>query len=316
MKKHICLLLFFISISNFSQEKYSREIQLISDNDLYVSTSRDRYYTNGLFFNYRYLSKKISEKVEKKIFEWQIVQEMYTPNRPTVERVSLHDRPFAAYLYGSFGLTNVYRKKRILNTSIQIGTIGPNAMGEEFQNLIHDIYGYKDATGWSYQIANAFGLNFNIEYIHFITKSNTDGFDLSWANEGRIGTVFTDVSSGVVARFGFKPLASFVNTIAFDTHLNNDKTEYTRQIEYFLFVKPMFRYAFYDATLQGSFLNNNSPVTKELIPFVFDVAIGIQFTANRVNFGYTFNYNTSKSEGLRYTYGNKYGTISLSYLLH
>lgn len=316
MKKRIYLLLFFIPFLIFSQEKYSKEIQLISDNDLYVSTSRDRYYTNGLFFKYNYLSKKVTEKVEKRIFEWEIGQQMYTPNRPTVERVELHDRPFAAYLYGSFGVTRVYKKNRLLKTTIQIGTIGPNAFGKEVQDLIHDIYGYKEATGWSYQVANAFGLNFNAEYIHFITKSNTNGFDLSWASKGKIGTIFTDISSGVVARFGFKPLANFTNSIAFGTHLNNEKTNYIRQIESFLFIKPMFRYAFYDATLEGSFLNDNSTVTKELIPFVFDVAIGIQCTANRFNFGYTFNYNTSKSEGLRYTYGNKYGTISFSYLLH
>ena len=316
MKKLIYLALFFLPFFIFSQEKFAKEIHLITENDVYVSAVRDRYYTNGFFLSYRYLAKNNSEKTEKRIFEWQIGQEMYTPNRPTVERVSLHDRPFAAYLFASFGIKRVYKKKRILNTTLQVGAIGPNAFGEEVQDFIHDIYGFKDVTGWPFQISNAFGLNFNAEYIHFITKSKTDGFDLSWVNKGRIGTVYTDVSSGVIARFGLKPLANFLNTISFGTHLNDENTNFTRQVESIFFIKPMFRYAFYDATLQGSFLNDNSPVTKELIPFVFDIAVGIQFTANRINFGYTFNYNTSKSEGLRYTYGNKYGTISFSYLLH
>lgn len=316
MKRLFYLTLFFIPFFIYSQGKFAKEILILTENDLYVSTKRDRYYTNGLFLNYRYLARNKSDKLEKRIFEWQIAQEMYTPYRPTVERVSLHDRPFAAYLYASLGVQSVYKKKRILTTTLQVGTIGSNALGEELQDLIHGIYGFKDVTGWPLQISNAFGLNFNAEYIHFITKSETDGFDLSWANKGRIGTVYTDISSGVIARFGFLPLSSVLNSIAFGTHLNNENTNFTRQIESFFFIKPMFRYAFYDATLQGSFLNDNSPVTKELIPFVFDIAIGIQFTANRFNFGYTFNYNTSKSEGLRYTYGNKYGSISLSYLLH
>ena len=77
----------------------------------------------------------------------------------------------------------------------------------------------------------------------------------------------------------------------------------------------MLRYALYDATLQGSFLNKGSEVTKELIPLVFDIQFGLKFTVNRFNFGYIFNYNTSKSKDLRYTYGNKYGTINLNYLL-
>lgn len=315
MRLSIFSFLFLVSFSIFTQEKFSKEVLLITENDLYVSANRDRYYTSGFFLNYRYLTKIKSKKQAKRIFEWEIGHEMYNPNKPTVTNISQHDRPFAAYLYGSFGVSRVYKKKRILNTTLQIGTIGPNAFGEEVQDFVHSFYGFKDVTGWKYQIANAFGLNFNAEYLHFITKSNTDGFDLTWVNKGKIGTVYTNISTGVLARFGFIPLASMLNSTAFGTHLNNSKTDFNRQIESYFFIQPMFRYAFYDATLQGSFLNNNSMVTKELIPFVFDVAIGVKFTARRFNFGYTFNYNTSKSEGLRYTYGNKYGSIAISYLI-
>lgn len=316
MKKTITLFLLFSSFLILSQEKFSKEIKLTTDNDLYVSTKRDRYYTNGFFLSYRYLTKLTSEKLEKRIFEWKIGHEMYTPNRSTVTKINQHDRPFAGYLFGSFGVSRVYKKQRILNTSIQIGTIGPNAFSEEIQDFIHSIYGFKEVVGWKHQIANAFGLNFSIEYLQFLGKGKTNRTDITWITKSRIGTVYTDISSGVIARLGFEPLASLLNSIAFGSHLNNLESTFKREIESYFFIKPMFRYAFYDATLQGSFLNKTSEITKELIPFVFDVAIGYHFTANRFNFGYTFNYNTSKSKGLRYTYGNKYGQISLSYLLH
>ncbi len=77
----------------------------------------------------------------------------------------------------------------------------------------------------------------------------------------------------------------------------------------------MLRYALYDATIQGSFLNKNSPVTKELVPIVFNLEAGIRFTLNRFNFGYSYIYNTNKSKDLRYNRGNKYGSIALNYLL-
>lgn len=315
MRISVFSLLFLISFSFLAQEKFSKEVLLLTENDLYVSTKRDRYYTNGFFLNYRYLAKTKKEQQAKRIFEWQIGHEMYNPNKPTVTNISEHDRPFAAYFYGSFGVSRIYKKKRILNTTLQLGVIGPSAFGEEVQDFVHSFYGFKDVTGWKYQIANAFGLNFNAAYLHFITKSDTDGFDLTWVTKGKIGTVYTNLSTGVLARFGFKPLSSMLNSIAFGTHLNNDDTNFTRQIESYFFIQSMFRYAFYDATLQGSFLNDDSIVTKELVPFVFDIAVGIKFTARRFNFGYTFNYNTSKSEGLRYTYGNKYGSIAISYLI-
>ena len=81
-------------------------------------------------------------------------------------------------------------------------------------------------------------------------------------------------------------------------------------------MKPFVRYAFYDATIQGSFLNRYSEVTKELIPLVFNLELGLKFTANRFHFGYVYNYNTNKSKNLRKDNGNNYGTIAVHYLLH
>ncbi|MCH3885557.1 lipid A deacylase LpxR family protein [Tenacibaculum aquimarinum] len=53
-------------MSIFSQEKYAKEFSFINDNDLYTSINRDRYYTNGMFFTYRYLAKNNSSTIEKK----------------------------------------------------------------------------------------------------------------------------------------------------------------------------------------------------------------------------------------------------------
>ncbi|MBT6081413.1 MAG: DUF2219 family protein, partial [Polaribacter sp.] len=67
---------------------------------------------------------------------------------------------------------------------------------------------------------------------------------------------------------------------------------------------------------QGSFLNKKSPVTKEIVPLVFNTEIGLRFTINRLNFGYAFIYNTNKSKELRYSNGHKYGRVTFNYLLH
>jgi hypothetical protein len=316
MKKYFALLLFFATFWSFSQEKFSKEISFVNDNDLYVSVVRDRYYTNGMFLNYRYLSENKKESLEKKIFQWQIGHKMFTPHKAVVTLISEHDRPFAGYLYGNFGITNVYKANKILTTSLEIGVIGENAFGKELQDFIHSIYGFKKAVGWEYQIKNALGVGFGAEYISLIGKDSSGFYDISWVNTANLGTVFTDISSGFYGRIGFKPLQKLANSIAFKTNLNDENTNDVREIESFLFIKPTVRYAFYDATIQGSFLNTGSEVTKELIPVVFNIEIGLKFTANRFHFAYVFNYNTSKSEGLKYTYGNKFGTVAVHYLLH
>ena len=309
---YIILLCSFFSLG---QEKFSKEISFITDNDLYVSTSRDRYYTSGIFINYRYLSNKKNNNLEKLIYEWQIGHEMYTPNKATVSDISFHDRPFAAHLYAGFKMNRIYKSKKIFSSNIQLGLIGPNALGKELQDFIHDIYGFKKAVGWKHQIKSALALNFNFEYTQFLSKNKTNTLDLTWVNQARLGSIYTNFSTGLYGRIGFKPLQTLLNSIAFNTNLNNSKNSTLREFESFLFIKPTLRFAIYDATLQGSFLNKDSDVTNELIPLVFNVEIGYKFTANRFNFGYVFNYNTSKSRGLKYTYGNKYGSIILNYLL-
>lgn len=316
MKYCLFLYLFSISIYVAAQQKFSKEISLVTDNDLYVSIGRDRYYTNGTFLSYRYLIKHKNDKLEKKIIEWQIGQEMFTPNRAVVQDIKQHDRPFAAYLYGSFGIKKVYKKNRILNTALQIGVIGSNAFGEELQGFIHDIYGFEEAVGWQYQIKNAFSLNFDATHTNFLIKNNSHTFDVYWVNSGRLGTIHTNISSGLHLRFGFITLQKMMNSIAFNTNLNNENTNFKSAVESFFFIKPTLRYTFYDATLQGSFLNTTSEVTKELIPVVFSIELGFKFTANRFNFGYVFKYNTNKSKDLRYSYGHKYGTVIINYLLH
>lgn len=305
----------FITLITGAQQKFSREISLVTDNDLYVSTNRDRYYTSGIFIAYRHLAKIKKENLEKKIHEWQIGHKMYTPIKPIVQSISEHDRPFAAYLYGSFGIKRVYKTSKILSTSLQIGVVGPDAKGDEVQNFIHKFYGYREVVGWKHQIKNAIGLNFGTEYVHFLGNDKSNTLDASWVSSGNVGTVHTDISTGFNFRLSFLPLQGIKNSIAFNTNLNDVNTSYKREIESFFYFKPTLRYALYDATLQGSFLNTNSEVTKELIPFVFDMELGFKFTANRFNFGYVFNYNTSKSKGLRYNNGNNYGTIIINYLV-
>ncbi len=315
MKYFTLILVFFVSSYSISQEKFSKEISLVTDNDLYISTVRDRYYTSGIFLSFRYLSKKQNSSLEKLIYEWKLNHEMYTPYKSTVDNITKHDRPFAGYLYGSFGIKRVYKKNQILNTSIQLGVIGPNAYAKELQELIHNVYGFKESIGWEYQIHNALALNFNAAYFKTILDTENKKFDITWVNDVNFGTVYTNISTGFYSRIGLKSLQNLKNSIAFDTNLNNEKTNYFREIESFFYIKPTLRYAVYDATLQGSFLNKNSPVTKEITPIVFDVELGLRFTANRLNFGYAFHYNTNKSKGLRYDYGNKYGRLIINYLL-
>ncbi|WBX74784.1 DUF2219 family protein [Tenacibaculum pacificus] len=208
-------------------------------------------------------------------------------------------------------MNRFYKNENILKTSIQVGTLGSNAMSKELQDFVHTIYGYEKAIGWKYQIKKAIGINLNIDYIKSLASNNY--FDINWVNRLELGTVYTNLATGFYGRIGLKPLQGIINSIAFNSNLNDSHTNYLNKTESFIYLKPMFNYVMYDATIEGSFLNNTSPITYDIKPFNFTTELGIRFTVNRFNFGYAINYHTKKLKSVRVPNKNFYGTIQLNY---
>jgi hypothetical protein len=310
MRLFICFFLFSSLI--FSQNSFSKEFSITTDNDLYTSITRDRYYTNGLFLTYRYLDKNTKkETIEKVISAFQLGHMIYTPIKPTLKLAALHDRPFAAYFFAEYGKNKFYKNQDIFTTKIQLGIIGPNSKGEEIQNFIHEMNNFPKAKGWQHQIQEAFALNLEIQYTKYIAKLSTTKLDVSSHSIARAGTIFTDFSTGIYTRFGFKKLQKLYNSTAFHSNLNTTKNN--SHSESFIFLKPLISYVLYDATLQGSLFNTDSPVTYDVMPFKFSLEIGYRYNWKRFNYGYTFQYHTKKLKSIRVKNNNNYGSISIGY---
>ena len=135
MNKLTFLAIFFFGLACCAQESYSRQFSIITDNDLYTSEHRDKYYTSGIFLSYKYASKKSKNSEIKRIYEYKIGHEMYTPQKAIVRTIEEHDRPFAAYLFGEYGITRVF-EDQFFSTNYQLGIIGPGARGKEIQDFI------------------------------------------------------------------------------------------------------------------------------------------------------------------------------------
>lgn len=314
MNKILFLFLFGCIFSVFSQRQYSKEFSLINDNDLYISLKQDRYYTNGTFLTYRYLSKKATKKTIKKIYNLQIGQLIFAPFTPIVQSITSHDRPFAGYLYGKFGIDYFYSNNSTLKLSSELGILGPNAFASETMEFIHDIYGFQKAIGWKHQIHQALGFNLNIEYTKHLGVSNSKKLDISWFNSAKIGTIFTDISTGLYGRVSFfNPLQNVINSIAFGSNLNNKSTILQNEPEAFFYIKPTISLIGYDATIEGSIFNSTSPVTYDIEPLKFVTEFGVRFTANNFNFGYSVIYHTKKLKSIRVPEGNFYGSIQVNY---
>lgn len=149
-------------------EKQSLSLQ--SDNDAYFEPlNYDRYYTAG--HNLAYTSKEYDDTFMHFIgivspfldytisrFQVSIGQEIYTPSDKFNPNPPLTDAPYAGYLYANFMIQN--RTNYFMESlSLNLGMVGPYALGKEAQDMIHSWIHYYSLSGWSHQLQNEFVVN-------------------------------------------------------------------------------------------------------------------------------------------------------------
>ena len=143
--------------------------QLHWDNDVWAKGSTDRWYTNGIRLGWAY-NKRPDNELAKLFIEgsrwlqwndgdyhlaYSVGQTMYTPQNIALARPQPDDRPWGAFLY--FGAsTNASRKKpgseEFRSTELKLGTTGPHALGEQFQEFVHKVGSAQIPQGWHQQL--------------------------------------------------------------------------------------------------------------------------------------------------------------------
>jgi hypothetical protein len=311
--KQLILLAILISVcfcNGYSQSITNKEVGIISDNDLYTSTYKDRYYTNGTFIYFRYVSKS-KKSILKRIREVSIGQKMYTPTPALSHQPLLQDHPYAGHSFIKFKNQDFSKKQFSVKYSIELGVIGPNSKAQEFQEFIHNIYGFEKAEGWDYQIRNALALNIELNYLKPLSKKEKQHFDFTSKSSIIAGTTLTEITTSIYGRLNFlkKGLQTYSNSALFESNISNKSTN---NKEMFFFLKPKIGYAIYNATIQGSFLNTNSPVTFKLRPLILEFETGLYYTTRNWNFKYSAKFYKKKHREMSNPYQN-YGSILVSY---
>jgi lipid A 3-O-deacylase len=80
-------------------------------------------------------------------------QLMFTPEDASETEVIADDRPYAGYLYATFGYHT--RDDSQLDTiEVSLGIVGPASFAKETQDFIHDLRGIEKFRGWDNQLHN------------------------------------------------------------------------------------------------------------------------------------------------------------------
>lgn len=317
-------LVFFQSLPALSQTKtYKNELGFNSENDSFLATGQDRYYTNGLFISFRsalnqksrYDSAFVAANPNKnlsvkKIWSLSIGQQLFNAQTGAVPDVTFVDRPFAAYLFVAGSLQFLDSEENSGKLTLQVGTIGPSALGEETQNFIHDTFGFYDINGWQYQVKDEIGVNTILNLHYLLKKSKDKKYEFSVPVEARLGNTYSGLKTGILFRAGL--LNPLYHSVATNSNVSTYKEANVNQKEFYFFAKPSLDLIVYDATFKGGlFREDKGPVTFKPNLLVFSQEVGVAYTKNRWTADFSLIFKSKESKAM--VNAHQYGSVNLYY---
>jgi lipid A 3-O-deacylase len=311
MKKILSIILLCFCVGFAKAQSFKNEFGFKSENDAYLATLNDRYYTNGLFIYFRRAlnTDNATNNIEKKTYEISVGQKMYTPYWGSVPLKEDQDRPFAGYLYAGGSYSVFYKNESVLKTSAEIGFVGPKSLAQDAQKFLHKTVGFYSPAGWEYQIKNELALNLSANYSKLLLRSDDNIVDLSGQAYANLGTTFSGLGGSVLFRAG--KLNQLFNSSYHNAVIGNSKTARLNKSELFFYAKPQLNFVAYDATIQGSLFNNNSPVTFGVKPIVFEQQLGINYSTQRFTADFSVIFKTKEVKSI--AKAQNYGSASLYY---
>jgi len=187
------------------------EFQLFIENDILAGT--DRYYTNGFKLGFgvpfdalrdffktptKYTLDIFSDAQDSHNFGLFVGQNIYTPRDISVDAPQPQDRPWAAWLYLG-GAAQRVKGNRLDTAEIDIGVVGPPALGEQVQSNWHRLIGAPQPRGWDNQLPSEPG--FSVSYLQKRKYGNAH-FELVPHAGLTLGTVMTLARAGGSMRLG------------------------------------------------------------------------------------------------------------------
>ncbi|MGV3659901.1 MAG: lipid A deacylase LpxR family protein [Prosthecobacter sp.] len=303
------------------------------ENDTIAST--DENYTSGAFIGYTSPGSKHYSDTSRLggIFDgltWTgggeyerhvafgIGQQFFTPVDTRTRALLEGQRPYAGWLYGSFGL--VWKSPKVKNSLIfNIGVVGPWARAEETQRYVHERLGQSYPEGWDNQIGNEIGINMAYEKKWRIRdREDASGFDwdvLPYFGAS-LGNVNTSANIGTEIRFGYNIPDDFgsggiAETASTPTAVNDPAyaKPWRRPFGMHLFARAEGRGVLRNIFLDGNTFRESHSVDK--YPFVADLSAGFALNYKNTKMVYALVYRTKEFDGQQG--GQVFGSVSLNF---
>jgi len=324
-----CLMVALLGASNLAQAEDSWDgwtVNVTAENDMFGSDT-DRHYTHGTRFSLAPPAGEVADWLKeaagyfplfsdqgKLRASYALGQNLYTPADITIEDPSHMDRPYAAWLYGSFGLVSDMQD-RVDTFELSLGMVGPAALGEATQKYVHRVVGSPQPKGWDHQLKNEPGIAVTYERrIRRFMTLETGLFNLeldATPHAGlTLGNVLTQAEAGTMFRLGRDLEKDRGGPPRIRPSLpGSDYYTTTDGFVWYLFAGAAGRGVARNIFLDGNTFAQSYHVDKN--PFVFDFQAGLAVRYQDVRLAFTQIVRSKEFEGQQSP--DRYGAITLSY---
>jgi hypothetical protein len=218
--------------------------------------------------------------------EWgvSLSQAMYTSRKRLTREPPRDDRPYAGHLGAAFSL-QAADETSLGVAELSLGVVGPAALAEQTQDLVHDSLGVEKLGGWDRQIENRPVAMLSVERRWRIEPVPSEGleFDVVPALGANLGNLQTSAAAGFLLRVGHGLAMDFGPPRLRPALSGAGVFRPPENLAGYLFVGVEGRAIAYDATLDGNrngyWRVDRDPLVGEL-PFGVALAWGpLRFTA-------------------------------------
>lgn len=293
-----------------------------AENDLFGGGT-DRYYTNGVLFSWRspsaslpgpvaWAAAKLDAVTGPGSTRWgfSLGQNIYTPQDKYINPPNPRDRPYAAQLYGALSLDRTTLRTQTL-AELQVGVVGPSALGEEVQNNYHRLIRVRRLDGWDSQLKDEPTVGLLLERRWRVSTGSVAGLETEVIPSavGAAGNAAIYAGVGGMARIGQGLEADWGPTRIRPAVAGSSFFQPRQAFGWYAFGGLDGRYVARDIFLDGNTFRSSPRVTKR--PFVGEARLGVAVFWRGARFAYTQVVRSEEFYGQRGT--QTFGSLSASF---
>jgi lipid A 3-O-deacylase len=256
-----------------------------------------------------------STRDQSRHYALEFGQSLFTPENKTLRPSDPRDRPYAGWLYVGASLLQETDKRMLENLELQLGAVGPVALGKETQNTFHQLIGQDKAEGWSTQLQNEPGINLSYErkWRLKLLGGGVDGIDIIPEAGATVGNVFTYGEAGGLLRIGHNLETDYGQvrirpSLSGTDYFNSDYM--AGEYGYYFYAGTQGRVVGQNIFLDGNSFRTSRSVTKK--PLVGDLQAGFAFfTSSAFRLDFSVARRTEEFQGQRTP--DVIGTAALSF---